>query len=215
MNGTRRLAVAGLAIAVLAGGAAHGGSIWARASRRTRELFSDDIARDVGDILDVVIAEKTKIETETNRKMDKKTSRSAKAGGGVHLKDIASILGPLIRRTFNFPTIDIDSSSSVKFDGGGGYDTDRSMDDRIPVVVEDVLPNGNLVVLGSRIRQYAGDSQVITVSGIVRPSDVSFDNSVSSSRVANFHIVHKTLGRENRIVNPGWATRLFNILNPF
>jgi flagellar L-ring protein precursor FlgH len=71
------------------------------------------------------------------------------------------------------------------------------------------------VVLGSRTRDVAGDKQIIQISGIVRPEDITFDNTISSSRVANFHIVHKTIGRENRFTKPGWLGRLANLLNPF
>jgi len=214
---TRRTKIAIVVLLLIAVGvsATQAGSIWARSHRRTRELFSDDIARDIGDILHIVIAEETKIATETNREMEKTTDRSATIGGDIHFRDLASMLAPLMRRSFDFPDVDFTSKSNTKFTGGTDYDTDRSMDDQIAVVVEDVLPNGNLIVIGSRIREYAGDSQVITISGIVRPSDIAFDNTISSKKVASFHIVHKTVGRENRFINPGWLTRLANLLNPF
>ena len=210
-----KIAVIVLSLIAVGVSATQGGSIWARSHRRTRELFTDDIARDIGDILHIIIAEKTLIETETNRAMDKSTDRSANIGGTIDFKDIATFLSPLVKRSFDFPKVDFSSKSNTKFTGGVDYDTDRSMDDQIAVVVEDVLPNGNLIIIGNRIREYAGDSQVITISGIVRPTDISFDNTISSKKVASFHIVHRTVGRENRFVNPGWLTRLANMLNPF
>lgn len=212
MRPNARRVLIGLAIAAVAASASQAGSIWARSSRPTRELLSDNIAREVGDILHVVIAEETIIETETSRNMEKTTARSGKMSGHINFEGLAHLLH---KRTFDFPNVDFSGASNTKFEGETEYDTDRSMDDQIPVIVEDVLPNGNLVVIGNRTREYGGDSQVITVSGIVRPTDIPFDNIISSKKVANFHIVHRTVGRENRFVNPGWLTRLANILNPF
>lgn len=212
MKATRRCIIAALATALLTGSLAQAGSIWARASRRTRQLFSDDTAREIGDVLTIIIDEKSTIENETNRKMDKNTSRAASMDGTL---DLANILWPVGKHIFDFPKLNFSSSSATSFDGGADYDTDRSWTDEITVVVEDVQPNGNMVVLGRRMRTVAGDSQVIEISGIVRPSDIDFDNTVPSSKVANFHIVHRTVGRENRFTKPGWLGRIFNILNPF
>ncbi|MHC4295078.1 MAG: flagellar basal body L-ring protein FlgH [Planctomycetota bacterium] len=212
MSLTGKLVICGLAAVLFGGSAANAGSIWAKGSRRTCQLFTDSKAQDLGDVLTIVIEEDSKIENETSRKMDKTTARKAEMDGTL---DLANILQPIGEHIFDFPKLDFTSSSSTEFDGGADYGTDRSMDDKITVVVEDVQPNGNLVVLGSRTRDVAGDKQIIQISGIVRPEDITFDNTISSSRVANFHIVHKTIGRENRFTKPGWLGRLANLLNPF
>ena len=208
----RTLMVVMLIVGSVAGPTVNAGSIWARGTRRTRSLFTDDTARDVGDILTIVIDEQSTIENETTRTMNKKTSRSGKMSGTL---DVANVLWPVGKHIFDFPNLDLSNSSDTKFDGAADYDMDRSMADEITVVVEDIQPNGNLVVLGSRMRDIAGDVQVIQISGLVRPSDIAFDNTVKSSRVANFRIVHKMIGRENRFTKPGWLSRIFNIINPF
>jgi len=189
-----------------------GGSIWARGSQRSRALFTDDTAREVGDVLTVVIDEKSNIDNTTNRKMDKTTSRDGKMAGTL---DLANVIGPVGHHIFNFPNLDFSSSSKTNFDGGADYDTKRSFTDKIPVVIEDVEPNGNLVLLGSRTRTIAGETQVIEVSGLVRPSDIAFDNTVKSSDIAQFQIVHKTVGQEDHFTQPGWLGKAFNWLNPF
>jgi len=212
MKSTTRLTIVLLVTAMLGASLCQAGSIWARGTRRTRELFSDDTARDIGDVLTIKIAEESKIETETTREMGKKTSRTGKMGGTL---DLANVLWPVGKSIFDFPKLDFTSSSDTQFDGEADYDTDRSIADEITVVVEDVLPNGSLAVLGSRTRNIAGTRQVIEVSGIVRPSDIDFDNTVSSSRVASFHIVHRIVGMERRFTKPGWLGLIFNVLNPF
>ncbi len=200
-------------IVLLVSATASGGSIWARGHRKDRKLAADDTARAVGDLLTIVINEESKIENDTTRTMDKSSSGKASTKGTI---DPANALGLDVgEEIFNLPRLNWDGSNESAFEGESGYDSDRKVSDRITVVVEDVLPNGNMVILGKRTREVAGDTQTVQVSGIVRPSDVNFANTVSSEKVADFHIVHKTSGQENRFVNPGWLGRILNWLNPF
>ena len=77
------------------------------------------------------------------------------------------------------------------------------------------MPNGNLVVMGSRNRNIGGDIQIIEVSGIVRPNDIAFNNTVRSEQVANFNIVSRNKGVSAPFNRPGWLGRIFDILWPF
>ncbi|MFW6133277.1 MAG: flagellar basal body L-ring protein FlgH, partial [Planctomycetota bacterium] len=181
-------------------------------SRRTQSIYTDDTARNVGDILTITIDEKTKIANDTSREMDKSEKRSAEMGGTL---DPANLVAEVGRHIFDFPKVDFSSDAGSEFTGNAGYDTDRSMTDKISVVVEDVLPNDNLVVLGTRTRTVDGGTQVIQASGIVRPSDVSIDNDVDSTRVADFRIVFTNAGQEDDFVDPGWLARLANALSPY
>jgi flagellar L-ring protein precursor FlgH len=202
-----------LAAAVLtAASAARAGSLWAKGHRRAQAIYTDDTARCVGDVLTITIDEKTTIANETSRELDKSQSVTGSSGGTL---DLANLVGAVGQNIFDFPKLDLSASLEKDFEGGANYDADRSVTDKISVVVQDVLPNGNLVVLGSRTRTVAGDTQVIQVSGIVRPSDVSFDNEVDSERVAEFRIVFASRGQENHYVNPGWLVRLWNAVSPF
>jgi flagellar L-ring protein precursor FlgH len=208
---TTRLLAIGLALTVAASGAA-AGSLWAKGNHRTRTITVDDKAHDIGDVITIVIDERSTIENETSREMEKSDTRSASMGGTADLGDVVSCLRG---QTFDFPNVDFDSSASNSFEGDAEYDSDRSVSDQITVVVQDVLPNGNLVVLGQRRRDVAGDAQIVQVSGIVRPSDIAFNNTVRSDRVADFRVVYKGTGQENNFTKPGWLGRLMNFLNPF
>jgi len=208
MRRTRWLLTAALAAAA----AAPAGSIWDKGHRRTHSIVADDTARDVGDTLTIRIEESSKIANSTERGLSKDSSREAKMDGTLDLQDVIPGANGKI---FEFPDLDFTASAKPEFDGEADFDSSRSVRDEISVVVEDVLPNGNMVVLGRRTREVAGDSQVIQVSGIVRPSDVTFDNTVRSKRVAEFHIVYEQHGQENGFFNPGWLARLLNLLNPF
>ena len=189
-----------------------GGSIWQKGNRMTRMQPSDDVARDVGDVITIVINEKSVVANKISRNDEKKTERSARAGGTIDLADITAGVG---KNVLDLPQVAYGSQSNAKFQGKADYGSNRSLKDMITVTVEDVLPNGNMVIIGRRVREVAGDRQVIEVSGIIRPSDISFDNTIDSDRVANFNIVHKTSGMDTSYTTPGWLTRVINVINPF
>ncbi len=95
------------------------------------------------------------------------------------------------------------------------YKDERKFVDQVSVVVMDILPNNNLVVMGTRNRNIAGDIQTIEVSGIVRPSDIAFDNTIKSEKVADFRIITKNSGVSAPYTKPGWLGKIFDIVWPF
>ncbi len=214
MRATLSLIACVMMVATATAVPAHAGSIWAKSTLRTRTFYTDDTARNIGDPLTIIIAEKSKIENETIREMDKTTSQKASLSGDFDIIDaINNITGKLF--SLRSPNLDFKADAANTFAGEVIYESDRSVEDEITVVVEDVLPNGNLVVLGRRQRMVDGDLQIVEISGIVRPSDISFDNKVNSQKIADFHFVYTNKGRENRFTKPGWLNRILNLLNPF
>ena len=214
MRTTLSLIACVMVVATAATVPARAGSIWAKSTLRTRSFYTDFTARNIGDPLTIVIAEKSTIQNQTNRSMDKSTSQESSLGGDYDIVDaINKFTGKLF--SLRTPNLDFKADAANKFDGKATYGSNRSVDDEITVVVEDILPNGNLVVLGKRQRMVDGDLQIVEISGIVRPSDISFDNKVNSQKVADFHFVYTNKGRENRFTKPGWLNRILNLLNPF
>jgi len=200
------------AILLGAGATVRAGSIWEKAAR-TRAIHADDTARRRGDSITVVIAERSTIANDTNRKLEKKDERTAGMSGTF---DPANLFGKaLTKNVFTFPSLDYTSDGETKFDGKSNYGSDNSLTDQVTVTVQDVLPNGNLVIAGNRVREVEGDRQTIKVSGIVRPSDIAFDNTVSSTKVANFTVAYSGKGSAKQYTRPGWLARLIDLFNPF
>ena len=211
-------AVAGLLVVATVAAGARADSIWAKAQgkRGTRviRIYEDDKALGVGDILTIIINEHSVIENETTRETDKTSNRSATMSGTVNLRDVGSWYG---NRNSNhrLPDVNTTSTGTSSFAGSADYETDRLVTDQVTVVVRDVLPNGNLVVLGIRRRNVEGDTQIIEVGGVVRPSDITRLNTVASDRVADFRMVVKVEGAERRWTKPGWLGRILNWLSPW
>jgi flagellar L-ring protein precursor FlgH len=186
--------------------AACGGSIWAKRSRNSKPLYADDKANQVGDILTIVIFEDHKVDNKVERDLERTSNRNLGFGD----KDIS--IGPVLPSVSD---VNIDLSSEKSLAGKSDYKDERSIEDRITVVVEDIHPNGNLVVIGTRSREVNGDKQIIQVSGIVRPSDISFDNAIRSEQVANFQMVAISEGVTKDFNDPGWLGGFLDAIWPF
>ena len=185
---------------------AEAGSIWAKRSKNARDVFTDDVARNVGDVITILVTESSKIENKAKRDLQKTTDRTA------NLMGIAETSGNLLPK---MPVISIDAQGTNDLKSKADYQDERSFEDLITVMVIDILPNRNLVVAGTRRRDIAGDVQTVEVSGIVRPSDISFSNTVQSQQVANFHLVTVHKGISDPYTKPGWLGRVLDVVMPF
>ena len=83
---------------------------------------------------------------------------------------------------------------------------------RISARVDSVLANGNLAITGNRTIIINGEEQVISLSGIVRPSDIQADNSVYSYNISDAHIAFAGNGIVSSAQGPGWITKLLHWL---
>jgi len=182
------------------------GSIWAKRNKNMKYLYADDVARQIGDILTIKISEDSKVDNKAKRDLKKESSRSTTFNGEL------GITTPNYNMLPRIPGFTMQAQSSNELKGKADYKDERSFVDRVTVVVVDVLPNRNLVVMGTRNRDIAGDKQVIEISGIVRPSDIAFDNTVKSEQVANFRVVTRNSGVAEPYNRQGWLGRIFDIL---
>jgi flagellar L-ring protein precursor FlgH len=184
-------------------------SIWAKRDKNMRGMYADDVARQIGDILTIKISEDSKVDNKAKRDLKKETDRSNTFDGELGITTTNHNILP------RMPGFTMDAQSTNELKSKADYKDERSFIDRVSVVVVDILPNRNLVVIGTRDRNIAGDVQTIEVSGIVRPSDIAFDNTVKSEQVANFQIVTRNRGVAAPYTKPGWLGSIFDILWPF
>jgi flagellar L-ring protein precursor FlgH len=184
-------------------------SIWARRNKNMRDLYSDDVARKIGDILTIKISENSKVDNKAKRDLKKEVDKSNTFNGEL---GITTPNHNLIPRMPGF-TMAAESTNELK--SKADFKDERKFADSVSVVVVDILPNRNLVVMGTRQRNIAGDMQTIEISGIVRPSDIAFDNTVKSEQVADFRIVTRNTGIAAPYTKPGWLGRIFDIIWPF
>ena len=183
---------------------AYAGSIYAgsAATGRARgmNLFEDNKARHVGDLLTIALVE------ATSSRSVAQTSVSKESGIGLGAPTIAGV--PV---TYNGQSIlQAEIEAGRDFAGAGNSTQSNRLEGEITVVVARDLGNGNLLVSGQkRMRLNQGD-ELVQIQGIVRVADIGPDNRITSDRVGNAQIVYGgrgTLARSNAM---GWLGRFFN-----
>lgn len=196
------IVAAGIFSILFAAVCAQGESIWAKRDKNSKISYVDDTARSIGDVLTIKISEESKVDNKAKRDLQKEVNKSNTWNGEIgNFADLGD---------FGFS-----ASSSNKLNGKADYKDERTFEDSITATVIDVQPNGNLVLMGTRKRDIGGDIQVIEVSGIVRPSDISFDNTIRSTQVSDFRLVSKNSGIAAPYTRPGFLGRIFDIIWPF
>ena len=187
---------------------AMGDSLWKKRDPQRAYLFYDSRARNVGDLLTLIISESSEVENSENRSMDKNSSNGASADYA------AGSSGGLATQAAN-ASLDFASSAKRAFSGKANYRDSREYTDHITVTVVDVLPNGNLVISGRRCLSIAGEQRTLVVSGVVRPIDLGPDNKISSRYVADLKTVYEGEGTSKKFTRQGWLSRAANKVWPF
>ena len=169
-------------------------------------LFADKRAREVGDLITIQLIESTIAQTNAATKVGKESS-----------VDIAppNLFGAPVT-IGGREVLGASASGKRDFDGNGRSTQSNRLQGSITVTVVQRLPNGNLVVEGSKELRLNQGNELVQVQGIVRPADIAPDNSVPSGRVADARIVYGGRGAIAQSNAMGWLGRFFNSrLSPY
>jgi flagellar L-ring protein precursor FlgH len=170
-------------------------------------FYGDKKALRVGDIVTVRIVESA--EASNTADTDLSRNSSIKAG-------LSTFFGK--KKFLNLFKLDEDllaSSAENKHQGSGSTTRSGQLTAIMTVVVREVLPNGNLVVQGTREVLVNHEQQFITLTGIVRPLDVDRSNVVLSTQLADASITIGGLGVVADKQRSGWGIWLFDFIWPF
>jgi flagellar L-ring protein FlgH len=183
------------------------GSLWS--SGKASNIFTDVKARNVGDIVTINIVESATASKNAATKTGRTSGLEANWSGV--FDSIASnwaIQGQKIGTDHKI-------SLANNFDGSGATTRSSSMTAYITARVTQVLPNGNMVIRGTRQVQVNSENQLIFIQGIIRPEDVSSQNIILSTFVADAMIELSGRGSVSDKQNPGWAMRVVDWVWPF
>lgn len=108
------------------------------------------------------------------------------------------------------PTKLVGASSDTKFKGGGLTTRTGELTATMTVRVAEVLPNGDLVLEGAREIEINGDRQMVVLTGVVRPLDLTRDNTVLSTQVGQLSIRYFGNGLMKDNLRPGFLIRMLN-----
>lgn len=178
--------------------------------------FEDLRARRVGDILTVVLKERTSASKSAKTSSAKTNSNGITnptiMGMGVQLN--APKFLPLPSHSNN--NLAFELGSQHNFEGEGSASQSNNLTGSITVSVVEVLPNRNLIIRGEKRLGINQGNEYVKLSGIVRPQDIKPDNTIDSSRIADVTIIYNGDGQVADSGVTGWFSRFFSsVLFPF
>ncbi len=184
------------------------GSLW---NENCASLYEDHRARKVGDILTITVVEESKgsKEASTKANKDKSLEGSFKFGGvSAGNSGTSSPVG-----AFSFGPYQ--GQFKNDFAGKGATSRTDSMSAYMTATVVDVLPNNNLLIRGSRWTKVNDEMQQTILEGIVRPIDISRNNTIQSQHIAEAKIFLVGKGPVSKHQKPGWLSQIIDAVNPF
>lgn len=161
-------------------------------------LFSDEKANRVGDAITIVVVESSQATNDARTA----TSRDSKIG----LNASGSVMAQPL------PGGKVDLGTNNDFTGRGATSSSGMFKTKISATIDTVFANGNVRISGKRRISINGEEQLITIKGIVRPSDIQADNSVLSYNISEADIELEGSGQIDRAQSPGWITKIFHWL---
>lgn len=165
----------------------------------TRFLFEDGKARRVGDLITIILDERTIAAKSASTSSSKET--------GLDLPS-PTLFGKV--PTFNGVEASTSVNSGTAFNGSGDSKQSNSLFGNITVAVTRVMANGNMMVQGEKLLTLNNGGEVVSVSGIVRQKDVTPENTVVSNLIADAKIVYSGKGLIADSNKAGWLTRVLS-----
>ena len=181
------------------------GSLW-KPTEESTYLFSDYKAHRVGDIIRVNISETTKGKKEANTKTKRKS-------------EIAATTNNLFNVQSHHPSfterLGLEAEFEDEFEGKATTDRKGEFTATVTCIITEVFPNGNMAIEGHREVLVNNEKETITLTGIIRPGDLSPSNTIQSEKVADARITYSGRGVLNDKQRPGWLVRVLDWVWPF
>lgn len=184
------------------------GSLW---SSGPSSLFGDRRARNLGDILTVVIdiSDEASISNSTNR------ARSGSDNLSIpNFLGLPQIIGKKLPDGATLdPAVGVSSSSSAT--GAGSVSRTEDITLRVAATVVDVLPNGHLVVRGNQEVRVNFELRDLQVAGIVRPEDISRRNEITYDKIAGARVSYGGRGQITNMQQPRYGQQIADSILPY
>lgn len=180
------------------------GSIYQPTAYGNYPLFEDRRPRNVGDIVTILIQERT----NAAKNVATATNRTSSASLGIDL-------APAILPTDLGSKQNFDASGGNQAQGKGSSSADNLFNGTLTTTVIGVLPNGNLQIAGEKQIAINRGSEYIRFSGVVDPRSITGSNTVSSTQVADARIEYRSKGTMDEVQTMGWLQRFFLNISPF
>lgn len=183
-------------------------SLWAY-DRTT--FFKDQRASDVGDIITVMIEieDEAEIENESTRTRSSSEDADLNALGGIQ-----NDLGAILPESVN-PSNLVEFGGTSNSRGTGSIEREEEVTVQLAALVTQILPNGNLVIHGRQEVVVNFEKRIIEIDGVIRPEDISVNNTIMSNQIAEARIAYGGEGHITDVQQPRYGQQLYDIVFPF
>lgn len=183
-------------------------------SMQGTSLFADKKDLQIGDIIQVIISENTKSKSDNSRELD--SLRKNGSGGGAFTSVGASgLVGKAVNELNNNLGVKFGTDSFTKDQGSNKTKLNETFDTTISAIIEETYQNGNYYIKGKKEMLIEGQKQNIIISGVIRPYDITSDNSINSAQIANLKLLYEKDGTESEMLDTPWGTRFLRSIWPF
>jgi len=183
-------------------------SLWRTGARA---FFKDQRANKVGDILTVAISidDKAQMQNTTTR------NRSGTESMGVpNMLGFESEIETILPTGTNPSTL-LNVNGASTNSGTGQINRTEKINLQVAAVIEQLLPNGNMVLSGSQEVRVNNEVRVLQITGVVRPEDITSANTVSYEKIAEARIAYGGRGLISDMQQPRYGTQVLDIISPF
>lgn len=183
------------------------GSLW---NANNRSMFSDRKAQNVGDLVTVVINESA----SANKNATTNTSKDSSVSAGIpNLLGLESA-GIITDSNLNLASL-VSATTANSFQGTGTTSRRDTLTASLSTQVVAKYPNGQLKIRGGKEVMVNNEVQIIYLTGIVRPVDITASNTVASDKILNARISYTGKGTLSDKQKTGWLTRTLDNVWPF
>lgn len=174
-------------------------------------FFNDQRATQIGDILrvDIEIADKAELSNSSSR-----TRSSTTSAGVSNFFGLESAVGGIFNSSFD-PTNLVSANGESDASGDGAINREEKIELTVAAVIVEHLPNGNLVIAGRQEVRINAELRELTVSGVIRPQDISSDNSIRHDQIAEARISYGGRGQISAVQRPNWGQRAADAITPW
>ena len=183
-------------------------SLWRTGSR---SFFNDQRATRIGDIItvNIEIDDKAELSNSSNR------SRSSSTEAGVsHFFGLENTVGQIFNSAFDPETL-VGAEASSDHTGTGAINREEKIELTVAAVIVDRLPNGNLVIAGRQEVRINAELRELTISGVIRPEDVTAGNTINHTQIAEARISYGGRGQISAVQRPNWGQRIGDAITPW
>ena len=182
-------------------------------SQRGTSLFADKKDLQVGDIIQIVISED--LTSKSTNKRELSSTRDNSLGGGLLASTGTNGLSSVANKVNSTLGVGFSTNSDSSDKGSVKTSLDETFDTTVSAIIEETYENGNYYIKGRKEMLVEGQKQVIIVSGVIRPYDITSDNSINSSQVADLKLLYDKDGTEAEILETPWGLKLIRKIWPF